>query len=112
MHGDEQGLRVTASVFGRTMWVVAAAVPFFWTVASAEVDWMEKLTDDGTGSVYATAGMWSVLLLLFLGVMLWRFPRARAAAVAGWALSLLPAVGLVFWARSLVYCANCVTIGS
>jgi hypothetical protein len=111
MHGDEQGLRVTASVFGRTMWVVAGAVPFFWMMAGAEVGWMENLTDDGTGSVYLTAGVWAVFLVLFLAAMLWRFPRARMAAVAGWALSLLPAAGLAVWAHSLLYCGNCVTVG-
>ncbi|BEL08422.1 hypothetical protein Q0Z83_066130 [Actinoplanes sichuanensis] len=101
MHGDEQGMRVTASVFGRTMWVIAGAVPFWYMAHGAEVAWMENLTDDGTGTVYATAGLWAIFLVLFLGAMLWRFPRARTAAVAGWALSLLPAAGLAVWAYSL-----------
>ncbi|MFC4069078.1 hypothetical protein [Actinoplanes subglobosus] len=111
MHGDEQGLRVTASVFGRTMWVIAGAVPFFYLAAAAEVEWMENLADNGTGSVYATAGLWAIFLVLFLGAMMWRFPKARPAALAGWALSLLPAAGLAVWGYSLVYC-DCITVGS
>jgi hypothetical protein len=106
MYGDEQGLRVVASVLGRTMWVVAAAIPFGFVLMTSEDTWMENLADDGTGPVYATAGLWAVFLLLLLGAMLWRFPRARAAAVAGWALGLLPAAGLVAWAHSLMTTAG------
>ncbi|MBO3736751.1 hypothetical protein [Actinoplanes flavus] len=94
MIGDERGLRVAASVFGRTLWVIAGAVPFFYMVAGAEVAWMERLSDNGTGSVIGTALIWAVLLALFLGAMLFRFRGARIAAVSGWALSLLPAVGV------------------
>ncbi|MEU4155020.1 hypothetical protein [Actinoplanes sp. NPDC026670] len=93
-------MRVTASVFGRTMWVVAGAIPFWYTAYASEVAWMEDLTENGTGTVFATAGLWAVFLVLFLAAMLWRFPRARTAAVAGWALSLLPAAALVVWAYS------------
>ncbi len=88
---------MTASVFGRTLWVIAGAVPYGVMVYAAEVQWMENLIDNGTGSVLATAGLWAFFLLLFLGAMLWRFPRARLAATGGWLLSLLPAAGLFAW---------------
>ncbi|MDI6103667.1 hypothetical protein QLQ12_34145 [Actinoplanes sp. NEAU-A12] len=110
MNKDEQGFRVTASAFGRTMWVVAAAIPFSRLAAGAETEWMENLSADGVGSVYATAGIWALFLLAFLPIMLWRFPRARLAATAGWALSLLPAAGLFAWGYSLLYCSGCVVI--
>ncbi|WP_328470952.1 hypothetical protein OHA21_05965 [Actinoplanes sp. NBC_00393] len=104
-------LRVTASVFGRTLWVVAAAIPFFYLAAATENEWMESLSADGVGSLYATAGTWAFFLLAFLPVMLWRFPRARLAATAGWALSLLPAAGLYAWGHSLLYCQACSVAG-
>lgn len=97
MREQDQGVRVTASVFGRTLWVIGAAVPYGFMVYATEVDWMEKLATNGTGTVLAVAGMWAVLLLLFLGAMLWRFPKARLAATGGWLLSLLPAVALFAW---------------
>lgn len=107
MRGDEQGFRVTASVFGRTMWVLAGAIPFFYLALGNEDTWIESLGDNGTGAVYATAGLWAVFLVLFLAAMLWRFPRARIAATSGWLLSLLPASALVAWGYSLAYCAHC-----
>ncbi|MEV0899888.1 hypothetical protein [Actinoplanes sp. NPDC049802] len=94
MISEERGLRVTASVFGRTLLVVAGALPFFYLAAAAEVGWMEGLADDGTGPVIGTALTWSVLLALFLGAMLYRFRGAKVAAATGWGLSLLPAAGL------------------
>lgn len=97
MTEQERGVRVTASVFARTLWVVAAAVPYGLMVYATEVDWMENLTANGTGSVLATTGLWTIFLLLFLGAMWWRFPRARAAATGGWLLALLPAAGLFAW---------------
>jgi len=107
MRGDEQGFRVTASVFGRTMWVLAGAIPFFFVATVEENEWIDGLAGNGTGPVYATAGLWAFFLVLFLAAMLWRFPRARLAATGGWLLSLLPAAGLVVWGYSLVYCTNC-----
>lgn len=109
MHGDEQGFRVTASVFGRTMLVVAAAVPFWFVTAGAETAWMENLNSDGTGFVLGTVYTWAPLMLLFLAAMLWRFPRARLAAAAGWTLSLLPAAGLIALGWSYELCTNCST---
>lgn len=103
MIGEERGLRVTASVFGRTLWVIAGAIPFFYLAARAEVAWMEGLSDNGTGSVIGTALTWAVLLALFLGAMLYRFRGAKIAAASGWALSLLPAVGLFALLYSCMY---------
>ena len=101
MRGEEQGLRVTASVFGRVMWVLAGAVPFFLLAYAGEDEWIESLAGDGTGALRATAGLWAIFLVLFLAAMLWRFPRARLAATGGWLLSLLPAAGLVMLAHAV-----------
>ncbi|WP_158319242.1 hypothetical protein [Actinoplanes xinjiangensis] len=94
------------SVPGRTTLMVAAAIPFGFILMTFEDTWMNDLADDGTGPVHVTAGLWAVFLLFFPGAMLWRFPRARTAAVAGWALALLPAAGLVAWAHSLMTTAG------
>ena len=107
MRGDERGLRVTASVFGRTMLVLAGAIPFFFLAYAGENEWIEGLAANGIGALYATAGLWGFFLVLFLAAMLWRFPRARLAATGGWLLSLLPAAGLVVWGYSVAYCASC-----
>jgi len=89
------------------MWVLAGAIPFFYLAAAGENEWIDSLAGNGTGAVYATAGLWAIFLVLFLAAMLWRFPRARLAAAGGWLLSLLPAAGLVVWGYSLLYCATC-----
>jgi hypothetical protein len=100
---DEQGFRVTASVFGRTAWVVAAAIPFFYLALGGEVGWMERQSEDGLGALYGTAEIWAFCLLAFLPIMLWRFPRARLAAAVGWALCLLPAAALFAFGYHLTY---------
>lgn len=102
MNSAEQGVRVTASVFGRTMVVLAGAIPFFYLAAAGENEWIESLSATGDGAVHVTAVLWGVFLAAFLAVMLWRFPRARMAATAGWALTLIPAVGLFLWGQTLV----------
>jgi hypothetical protein len=107
MMDGKQRVRVAGSVFGRTMLVLLSIAAFFYVAFVVEVRWMENLADNGTGTLIAVSALGAGFMLLFLAVMLVRFRDAKLAAALGWALTLLPAVGLFVAGYDLSYCTYC-----
>lgn len=107
MIDQRRRVRVAGSVFGRTVLLLLGISALFFVADAVEVPWMEGLADKGTGTLIAVAAMGAGAMLLFLTAMLRRCREARFAAAAGWALSLLPAAGLLVAGYDYSYCPAC-----
>ncbi|MEV6348119.1 hypothetical protein [Actinoplanes sp. NPDC051851] len=89
-------LRSAGTTFTWAMVILVITVGFFWTAYVTEVPWMERMADDGTGTLIATALMAVPVLVVLGAVMHVRFPGQRPAAALG-LLASLPVFGALYY---------------